>query len=191
MASHVRFSKQSPASRSSFKRDFLGAVLAGQLAGLIMALAMMAVFSLFLGAAWYKPVQVIGAFVWGDEALPGSFFLPAFLTGLLIHQGIASLAWSLVFGNLMTKVQRTFSNVLTLGLATAALSQLLDTALIAPAIMNRFHGHNIWAENVPLGWSWIAHGVFGLGFLTYLPIRQWLRRSSRGYSHPHAEGAHS
>lgn len=189
MASNVLFA-QSPAARSSFKRDLLGALFAGQLGGLIMVVALCAVFSLFLGTAWYHPVQVIGAVAWGDEALPGGFFFPAFISGLLIHQAIAA-AWSVAFGNLMNKVQRTFSNVLTLGLATAALSQVLDTSLLAPAIMNRFHGHNIWSENVPLGWSWIVHGVFGLGFLAYLPVRQWLRRNSRAYSRMETEGARS
>ncbi|MDP1828120.1 MAG: hypothetical protein Q8L48_32895 [Archangium sp.] len=176
MATNVPFATHASSSKSNLERDLLGAVLAGQVAGLIMAVAMVAVFTLFLGAAWYHPVQVIGSFALGDAALPGSFFLPAFLAGLAIHQLVATLAWSLGFGLLINKVPRTFVNVLALGLATGVASQVFDAALFVPAIMNRFHGHNIWAENVPAAWSWLAHVVFGLGFLVFLPIRQALRR---------------
>jgi hypothetical protein len=103
--------------------------------------------------------------------------MPSFLAGLVIHQLVASLLWSLVFVFLVNKVPSTVPNVLAVGLAVGAFSQVLDSALIVPAVMNRFHGHNIWAEHVPLGWSWVAHVVFGLGFLLFVPIRRALSGS--------------
>lgn len=145
-----------------------------------MLAAMMVSFTVFLGKAWYHPVQVIGAFVLGEEALPGSFSLMAFGTGLVIHQLIASFAWSLAFGALINKAQRTVSNVLGLGLAIGVASQIAGAALIAPTVMGQLHGHNIWAEHVPQTWSWIAHLVFGASFLLFIPVRQVLRR--RAYS---------
>lgn len=178
MATSARSLTQPRTARSTLKRDLMGAVLAGQGAGLIMAIAMIAIFTLVLHTAWYLPVQVIGSFALGDEALPGQFSLPGFVAGLVIHQLIATLAWSVVFGFLINKVPRTRSNVLALGLATGVASQVLDSALIVPAIMNRFQGHNLWAENVPNASSWVAHAVFGFGFLLYLPIRQELRRQA-------------
>lgn len=180
MVSSVRFSIASSSPRSSLERDLLGAAITGQLAGLFMLTAMVVSFTLFVGTAWYHPVQVIGAFALGDEALPGSFSLMAFCTGLVIHQLVASFAWSLAFGALINKAQRSFSNVLALGLAIGVASQLAGAALIAPIVMSHLHGHNIWAEQVPQASSWVAHLVFGASFLLYIPVRQVLRR--RAYS---------
>lgn len=182
MATSARALTQPRTARSTLKRDLIGAVLAGQGAGLIMAIAMIAIFTLALRTAWYLPVQVIGSFALGDEALPGQFSGVPFLAGLALHQLVPTLAWSIAFGFLVNKVPRTWPNVLALGLATGAFSQIIDSALIVPALMNRFHGHNPWAEHVPIAWSWVAHLVFGLGFLLYLPIRQELRRQATSRS---------
>ncbi len=154
-------------------------MITGQAAGFFMLVTMMVSFTVFLDKAWYHPVQVIGAFALGDEAL-GAFSFTAFSAGLVIHQLIASFAWSLAFGALINKAQRTVSNVLALGLALGVASQIAGAALIAPTVMGQLHGHNIWAEQVPQTWSWIAHLVFGASFLLYIPVRQVLRR--RAYS---------
>jgi hypothetical protein len=29
------------------------------------------------------------------------------------------------------------------------------------------HGHDIWAENVPVAWSWVAHVVFGVALAPF------------------------
>ena len=160
----------SPLVEYDLKRDVLAAIFAGQIAGLIMAVAMVLVFTLVLGTPWYHPVQVIGAFAFGDAALPGTLHVPGFLAGLAIHQGVATLLWSVVFGLLINRLEHNRVNVLAVGLAIGALSQVIDINFIVPAIMNGLHGHNIWAENVPNFWSWVAHVVFGLGFLFFLPI---------------------
>ena len=159
--------------RYDLKRDLVASIASGQVAGLIMAVAMVAVFALFLGTPWYHPVQVIGSTVFGDAALPGHFYLPSFLAGLVLHQAGATLIWSIAFALLLHRLEHSTLNVLAVGLVVGALSQVVDVTFVVPAIMNKLHGHNIWAENVPNSWSWIAHIVFGLGFLTYLPI--WRR----------------
>ncbi len=163
-----------PRIEYDLRRDLLSSVFAGQLAGLIMAVAMVLVFTLILRTPWYHPVQVIGAFALGDQALPGTFHLPGFLAGLVIHQLVASLLWSLVFGGVINRLQHTWTNVLATGLAIGVASQVIDTNFIVPAIMTGLHGHNIWAENVPQLWSWISHLVFGAGFVLFLPIREKL-----------------
>jgi hypothetical protein len=160
----------SPAVEYDLRRDVLASILTGQIAGLIMAIAMVAVFTLILGTLWYHPVQVIGAAALGDRALPGTFHLPGFLAGLALHQLVAALGWSVVFGLLINRLEHNWVNVLAVGLAIGALSHVIDVNFLVPAVYNGLHGHNIWAENVPNFWSWIAHVVFGVSFLIFLPI---------------------
>jgi hypothetical protein len=66
--------------QASASRDVLAGALAGQIAGLEMAVVVMAEFTIFLGKGPLYPAQVIGSFVFGDRALDG-FQLSALLTG--------------------------------------------------------------------------------------------------------------
>lgn len=159
----------------SLKRDLIAGIVSGQIAGLIMAAVMVLVFTVFLGKPPYFPVQVIGSVAFGDAALVG-FHLPAFLTGLAIHQAAATLLWSIPFGLVISRVEQSWSNVALVGLGIGIASQVIDVGLIVPSLMNGLHGHNLWAENVPNFWSWAAHIVFGLGFLLFRPIRARLGR---------------
>lgn len=177
MATNLQSTLPSPQVHPTLKRDLLAAVLTGQVAGLIMAVAMIAVFVLFLGKPWYFPVQVIGSMALGDQALPGTFFLPAFLAGLALHQLAATVLWSVVFGFVIHNVHQTTINLLAVGLGVGAFSQMVDVSFVVPVLMNRLHGHNIWAENVPNMWSWIAHLVFGACFVLFLSVRKQLPRS--------------
>src|SRR6185503_13963191 len=77
--------------------DLVSAVVTGQIAGLIMAVVVMAVFTVFLGKGPLYPVQVIGAFIFGDAALHG-IHVPAIIAGLLLHQLGPSLFWGFAFG---------------------------------------------------------------------------------------------
>ena len=52
-------------------RPILGGIITGQIAGLIMAVVVMLVFTIFLGKGPLYPVQVIGSTVYGDKALHG------------------------------------------------------------------------------------------------------------------------
>ena len=152
--------------RRSLRNDLLVGAVSGQIAGLVMAMAMVAVFALFLGKPVYYPVQVIGSFVFGDAALVG-FQLPAFLTGLALHQGVASLIWGIVFGLLVHQLQPRGAAWVALALGVGIVSEILDVGLLVPAIMNARFGHNIWAENVPRFWDWASHLIFGLSFLVF------------------------
>jgi len=169
-----------PREPSSLGRDVWHGILAGQIAGLIMALVMMAVFTLFLGKGPLYPVQVIGSAVYGDAALQG-FHAGAFIAGLLLHQLGPPLVWGSIFGLAVHKLDAPQGGLL---IATAAVvglaSQVVDVNLILPPVMNALHGHNIWAEQVPAFWSWAAHLVFGLGLLVFPKIASRLGNRPSG-----------
>lgn len=162
---------------ASLRRELLPAVVTGQIAGLIMAAVVMAVFTL-LGKGPLFPVQVIGSIAFGDAALVG-VHVPALVTGLVVHQS-AALAWSLVFALVVARTgARTAGAAAAAGLVVGLASQLVDVNLAMPPIMRALHGHDLWADNVPAAWSWAAHVVFGLAFALYPAVGGWLsaRRS--------------
>jgi hypothetical protein len=155
-------------------RSLIAGVLAGQVSGLIMAVVVMAVFTLFLGKGPLYPVQVIGSFVYGDAALQG-FHAPAFLMGLVLHQLGPSLAWGLALGLAIRVLGvRSGARFAALAVGIGLLSQVLDVNLIGSRAFIYLHGHDIWAEQVPAFWSWAAHLVFGLGLLVYPAIEKKL-----------------
>ena len=171
-------------SPSSLGRDLAAGALAGQVAGLVMAVVVMAVFALFLGKSPLFPVQVIGSIVFGDAAIQG-FHLPALLAGLLVHQAGPSLAWGLVLGGAAHAVDlRRGPGLVALGVAVGLASQVVDVELVVPVVMRALHGHDLWAENVPSAWSWAAHLTFGLALACWPALVSWLEarsdRSSRG-----------
>jgi hypothetical protein len=88
------------ASTASPRSHIAAGAIAGQIAGLIMAVVVMAVFTIFLGKGPLYPVQVIGSFIFGDAAIQG-FNLPALLAGLVLHQAGPSLFWGVVFGGVL------------------------------------------------------------------------------------------
>ena len=157
----------SDSAGGSLKRSVAAGVLSGQIAGLIMAVVMMAVFTIFLGKNPLYPVQVIGSFIFGDAGIQG-FHLSALIAGLLLHQLGPALVWGTLFAGAAhaLRVSRG-GKLLALAAATGLLSQIVDVNLVLPVAMNALHGHNIWAEQVPSFWSWAAHLVFGLGLAVY------------------------
>jgi hypothetical protein len=118
---------------TSLGHDLVAGALAGQIAGLVMAVVVMAVFTIFLGKGPLYPVQVIGSFVFGDRALDG--FQPgAMFAGLLLHQLGPALAWGLAFGLLVHRFDvRSGAGLVGLGLAVGLASQVVDVLLIMPA----------------------------------------------------------
>ena len=155
------------ATSSSPGRYLAAGAIAGQISGLIMAVVMMAVFTIFLGKGPLYPVQVIGSFVFGDAALQG-FHLPALLAGLVLHQAGPSLLWGLVFGGVLYALDlRRGASVVLVGAIIGLASQAVDVNLVIPAAMKVLHGHDIWAEQVPAFWSWAVHLVFGLGLAVF------------------------
>lgn len=169
---------------SPLGRSLAAGALAGQAAGLVMAVVVMAVFTLFLGKGPLFPVQVIGSFVFGAAAVHG-FHLGALLAGLVLHQAGPSLAWGIVFGGLVHSLElRRAGELLVAGAAVGLASQAIDVNLVVPVAMRALHGHDLWAENVPAFWSWAAHLVFGLA-LASLP---WLSRRILGEEAPAVRG---
>ena len=163
----VRSSVRPSMTAESSGRELLAGIVTGQISGLIMAVVVMAVFTLFLGKGPLFPVQVIGSFVFGDAALNG-FHLPAFLTGLVLHQLGPSLAWGIALGLAAKTFDiRSGAGLVLLGLGIGVLSQVIDVNLVLSRAFVALHGHDIWAEQVPAFWSWAAHLVFGLGLLLY------------------------
>jgi hypothetical protein len=158
-----------PTSSSELKEDLVAALVAGQLAGVVMALSLIIVFAAFFGQPWFFPVQVIGSMVVGPSAVEGSFVFSAFVVGLLLHQ-VVSAVWSLVFGVMVNRLSPTFFNVVFSGLTVGLISQVLDTRLLVPTVMMSIHHVNLWAENVPPLWSWVAHLLFGLSLALFIPI---------------------
>ena len=165
--------------RPSIGRDLLTGAISGQIAGFIMAVVMMIVFTLFLGKGPLYPVQVIGSFVFGDSALVG-INGGAVVAGLLLHQLGPSLIWGVAFGALAWLLNvRHGAALFALGAIAGIASQIIDVDLIVPAAFRAMQGHDIWAENVPMVWSWAAHIVFGVSLAVYPKIYARLPASKR------------
>lgn len=141
-------------------------IVTGQLAGLIMAVVVMAVFALFLGKSPLFPVQIIGSMAFGEAALQG-LNIAAVLAGLVLHQLGPSLLWGVVFGLLASKLGiRSNPGAALLGIAVGVISMVGPYVLI-PFLMNTLHGVDFWNREVPMFWDWAAHLVFGLSFALY------------------------
>lgn len=146
-------------------------IVTGQVAGLIMAVVVMAVFALFLGKSPLFPVQVIGSTLVGEPALHG-FNLTALVAGLLLHQLGPSLLWGALFGLLARYLSVTSARqslLLGLGIGIAAMA---GPYLLIPAVMDTLQGVDFWAREVPIGWDWAAHLVFGASFALYPLVRK-------------------
>lgn len=155
------------------QRTLIGGIITGQIAGLIMAVVVMAVFVLFLGKSPLYPVQVIGSTLFGESALQ-EFHAGAFIAGLILHQAGPSLLWGVIFGLLAKKFQVTTTGAsLGWGIAIGVVAMVGPLVLI-PAIMNTLHGVDIWNREVPLFWDGAAHIVFGASFVLYPLVRRKL-----------------
>jgi hypothetical protein len=148
------------------KREVIGGIVTGQIAGLIMAVVVMVVFAVFLGTTPFYPVQVIGSMAMGETALSG-FNITAVIAGVLLHQLGPALLWGTIFGFMATIYKVTDSGkALSLGLIIGVVS-MVGPYLLIPALMNALHGQDFWNQNVPMFWDWAAHIVFGASFGLY------------------------
>ena len=160
-AATQRDARSDPAGNHAFSASLVTSIAAG----LIMAVVMMLVFTLFLGEGPLYPVQVIGSAVFGESALHG-FQLDAFLTGLVLHMLVA-VAWGVVFGLVATRFTLdTAWKALIAGVIVSIVS-MIDVYVIVPAVMMNLHGADIWNREVPIGWDWAAHLVYGLSYGLY------------------------
>ncbi|HTL11280.1 MAG TPA: hypothetical protein VL588_02250, partial [Bdellovibrionota bacterium] len=99
------------------EKTLLAGIVTGQIAGLIMAVVVMAVFTIFLGKGPLYPVQVIGSALFGESALQG-INVSAILAGLVLHQAGPSLLWGAIFGFAASRLSiKTPADALKIGLA--------------------------------------------------------------------------
>lgn len=168
-----------PAEARAVSEDLAPSVIAGQIAGLVMAVVVMLVFTVFLGKGPLHPVQVIGSLLFGEPALHG-LHVGALVAGLILHQGGPALFWSLVFGWALHALRVDGgARLLGLGIAIGVVSQIVDVNLILPPVMRALHGRDLWAAEVPAVWSWAAHGVYGVALaLAYPPVRRRFERAA-------------
>lgn len=172
--------KSDTGTQSSFtkinteEKAILSGVVTGQIAGLIMAVVVMLVFTVFLGKNPLYPVQVIGSALFGEAALQGIHF-GAILAGLVLHQLGPSLLWGFLYGVAAKKLAiQTTGSALIAGIALGVISMAGPYVLI-PAVMNTLHGVDFWNREVPLFWDWAAHLVFGASFALYPMIQRKLQ----------------
>lgn len=156
------------------ERATFSGVITGQIAGLIMAVVVMIVFTLLLGKNPLYPVQVIGTTLFGESALQG-FHFGALLTGLILHQLGPSLLWGFIFGLLAKKFSiHSTATALTYGVALGIVS-MVGPYILIPAVMKTLQGVDYWNREVPLLWDWAAHIVFGASFALYPLVQAKLR----------------
>lgn len=162
-------------STVSNDRSIFGGIITGQIAGLIMAVVVMMVFTVFLGKGPLYPVQVIGSVLFGESALQG-FHFGAFLTGLILHQAGPSLLWGFLFGVLAKKVSMpTVQSSLGYGVLLGLIS-MVGPYILIPFVMNSMQGIDLWNREVPILWDWAAHIVFGLSFGLYPLVQRKLTK---------------
>lgn len=166
--------KQTPL-KATTARALLSGIITGQIAGLIMAVVVMLVFTVFLGKNPLYPVQVIGSMVFGEAALQG-LNIGAILAGLVLHQLGPSLLWGIVFGLIAGKFSiRTSQSALVFGVALGIVT-MIDAYVLIPFLMNTLHGIDIWNREVPMFWDWAAHIVFGASFILYPQVQAKLQQ---------------
>ncbi|MGZ3696087.1 MAG: hypothetical protein ACXWQO_18735 [Bdellovibrionota bacterium] len=155
-------------------KPVLAGIITGQIAGLIMAVVVMAVFTLFLGKAPFYPVQVIGSLLFGEAALQG-FHPGALIAGLVLHQAGPSLLWGFLFGILAKNFSLDqVGKALAFGLGIGVVS-MVGPYLLIPFLMKTLQGVDYWNREVPMFWGWAAHMVFGASFALYPLVRAKLR----------------
>jgi hypothetical protein len=156
------------------EKPITAGIITGQIAGLIMAVVVMLVFTI-LGKGPLYPVQVIGSTVFGEAALQGTH-IGAVLAGLVLHQAGPSLLWGFIYGLLAAKFElRTTAAAALLGLGVGIVS-MVGPYLLIPVVMNTLHGVDFWNREVPMGWDWAAHIVFGLAFALYPMVARKLQK---------------
>lgn len=148
------------------RSPMVASLITGQVSGLIMAVVVMLVFTLFLGKGPLYPVQVIGSVVFGANALNG-FHLGALIAGLILHQLGPSLLWGFIFGVITKNANiKTATAALKYGMIIGVLS-MVGPYILIPTVMKTLHGVDFWNQEVPMFWDWAAHLVFGISFMLY------------------------
>ncbi len=152
----------------SWSRAVSAGIVAGQIGGLAMAIAMVGVFHFVLGKSPFVPFQVIGATVLGYTGGAAAADAPAALLGFLVHQLVPSLSWGIAFGllELVVRPQRA-SGLVWMGLAVGALAQVIDVYIVLPYAHAHLIVEDAWRTTVHPVASWLFHLVFGMGLSFY------------------------
>jgi len=153
--------------RAPIARTLRDGLVAGQTAGIVMAVALMAVYTFVFGQSPFVPLQTIGAYARGASALDGIDPV-AIAAGVALHQLGFALAWGLLFGIFVAVIrpERALS-LMFLGLAVGLLAQVVDVYVVLPQLATALHVPNYWAEHVHPAASWFVHVVFGLSLSLY------------------------
>jgi hypothetical protein len=166
------FAQEEEVRRPTFGHELIAGAQAGQVAGLAMAVVLMAISSVFLGKGLFYPLQLIGTAVLGDGVI-GRIDARTLVVGILVHQLGPSLVWGFVFGAVVwARKPRGSVALMMLGLLVGAIAQIFDVYVLLPLLAGELSGRlpflgplqkeNLWAH-VPAAASWLAHLVFGLG----------------------------
>lgn len=147
------------------KTELWSGILNGQVAGLLMVVVMMILFSVNGGSPIF-PLQVVGSLAIGDGALQSNNYT-AVVIGLILHQLGPALLWGILYGILAAKLAvRTRSEALMLGLGIGVIAMVGPYFLI-PFLMTGMHGFDLWNHHIPMVWDWMAHLLFGASFVLY------------------------
>lgn len=160
------------------KKAFLSSIVTGQVAGLIMAVAVMGVFAIVYGKNPFYPVQVIGSVLLGENALQG-FNFKAVLVGLVLHQAGPSLLWGALFGLVARKVDLSSTKAALFAGFILGIVAMTGPYVFIPSIFNALQGIDIWNREVPILWDWVAHLIFGLSFVLYPTFLKKFKEQNR------------
>ena len=165
-----------------FSASLVSGVIASLVGGVVMAIVMVVAFRVFQHSSFFSVQRPIGAFIYGDEMLVAPT-ASMYAAAAALHFGICAW-WGIVFAFTATllRVDRSVGGSLALGIVIGLASEIVDVNLIAPAVMNRLWGTDLWTATVPPLYSWLGHIGFGLSFgIAPLLFRKlWLRWSGRG-----------
>lgn len=150
-------------------KALLSSIITGQIAGLVMAVAVMAVFAIVYGQNPLFPVQVIGSVLLGESALQG-FSFKAVLLGLFLHQAGPAFLWGTLYGLVARKVDLTSTKAALFAGLILGIVAMIGPYLVIPSIFHALQGVDIWNREIPLAWDWVAHIIFGLTFFLYPTI---------------------
>ena len=158
----------------------LSGILCSQVAGLIVAVLCLPIFSLDHGPLY--GVQQCRVFMLGENALHG-FNFEAVAMGMMFHLLVFSLFWGVAYGLMASLLNiSTPKRALFLGILVGFLS-LLDVYYVTPVFMVQFYGLDIWAREVPRVQDWFTHLAFGVSFIFFPEILHFVR-SNRTHYHP-------
>ena len=148
--------------RAPARDPLFTARVAGQLAGLTMVAAMIAVAFVTPGESWLRPLRVLGSLVLGPGTLETSSVSPLCI-GLFAHQTGPTYFWSRLFGLAVGYLRHPLrpGSSLGLGLAFGIVAEIVDVELLLPAAQKALNGTDLWRANVPGVWDWAVHLIFG------------------------------